>query len=106
MQFREILNNFINASIEKSSNEIVYEMKSNEKFDVFDVITENQIDIIDNRNKYRRNVVDVFIFATFDAKAHYDNRYKVIKMKFNNKAYIKLHKKNHLFKLKNAKHFN
>ena len=27
-------------------------------------------------------------------------------MKFNDKAYIKLHKKNHLFELKNAKLFN
>ena len=38
MQFREILNNFINAFTKKSSNEIAYKMKLNKEFDVFDVI--------------------------------------------------------------------
>ena len=73
MQFRKILNNFINASIEKSSNENVYEMKLNKEFNVFDVITQNQIDIINDRNKYRRDIVDVFVFAIFNIKARYDN---------------------------------
>ena len=106
MQFREILNNFINVSIKKFSNEIAYEMKLNEGLDVFDVIIQNQINIIDNRNRYRREVVNAFVFTTFNIKTHYDNRYKAIKMKFDNKVYIKLHKKYHLFELKNAKFFN
>ena len=38
MQFREILNNSINALIKKSSNEIIYEMKLNEEFNIFDII--------------------------------------------------------------------
>ena len=106
MQFRETLNNFTNASIKKSSNEIAYEIKLNKELDVFDVIIQNQTNIIDNRNKYRRKAVNVFIFATFDAKTRYDNRYKVVKMKFDDKTYIKLYKKHRLFKLKNAKLFN
>ena len=106
MQFREILNNFTNALIKKSSNDIIYEMKSNKKLNIFDVIVQNQINIINNRNKYRREVVNALIFAIFDIKTHYDNRYKVVKMKFDNKAYIILYKKNHLFELKNAKLFN
>ena len=53
MQFREILNNFTNASIKKFSNEIVYEMKLNKELDIFDVIIQNQINIIDDRNNYR-----------------------------------------------------
>ena len=95
MQFRETLNNFINASIKKSSNEIVYEMKLNEEFNIFDVIAQNQINIIDNRNKYRQEVVNVFIFAIFDIKTRYDNRYKFIKIKSDDKAYIKLYKRYH-----------
>ena len=106
MQFYEILNNFINVSIKKFSNKIAYEMKLNEELDVFDVIIQNQINIIDNRNRYRREVVNAFVFTIFDTKTHYDNRYKVIKMKFDNKAYIKLYKRYHLFELKNAKLFN
>ena len=106
MQFREILNNFINISIKKSSNEIAYEMKLNEEFDVFDVIIQNQINIIDNRNRYRREAADAFAFAIFDIKTYYDNRHKVIKIKFDDKVYIKLYKKYHLSKLKNAKFFN
>ena len=81
-------------------------MKLNEKFDIFDVIAQNQINIIDDRNKYRRKVTDALAFAIFDIKTRYDNRYKVIKMKFDNKAYVKLYKKYHLFELKNAKLFN
>ena len=109
MQFREILNilnNFINVSIKKSSNEIAYEMKLNKELNVFDVIIQNQINIINNRNKYRREAADALAFATFNIKTRYDNRYKVIKMKFDNKVYIKLYKRYHLFKLKNAKLFN
>ena len=41
VQFREILNNFTNASIKKSSNEIAYEMKLNKKFDNFNVIAQS-----------------------------------------------------------------
>ena len=41
MQFRETLNNSINALIRKSSNKITYEMKLNEKLNVFDVIVQN-----------------------------------------------------------------
>ena len=81
-------------------------MKLNKEFDIFNVIVQNQIDIINNRNKYRRKAVDVFVFTIFDKKTHYDNRYKVIKMKSDNKTYIKLYKKYHSFKLKNAKLFN
>ena len=106
MQFREILNNFTNASIKKSLNEIAYEMKLNEEFDIFDMIAQNQINIINNRNEYRREAINAFIFAIFNIKTHYDNRYKVIKMKFDNKAYIKLYKRYYLFELKNAKLFN
>ena len=90
MQFREILNNFTNASIESFSNEIVYEIKLNEEFNIFDVIIQNQINIINNRNKNYQEVVDVFIFTIFDIETHYNNRYKVVNMKFNHKAYIKL----------------
>ena len=70
------------------------------------MITQSQINIIDNRIKNRREIVNALVFATFDIKIHYDNHYKIIKMKFNNKAYIKLHKRYYLFKLKNAKLFN
>ena len=106
MQFRKILNNFINVSIKKSSNEIAYEMKLNKELDIFDVIIQNQINIINNRNRYRREAADALVFVIFDIKTRYDNRYKVIKMKFDDKVYIKLHKKYHLFELKNAKLFN
>ena len=79
MQFRETLNNFTNASTRKSSNEIIYEMKLNKEFDIFDVIIQNQIDIINNRNKCRQKTADVFAFAIFDTKTHYDNRYRIVK---------------------------
>ena len=106
MQFRENLNNSINVSTKKFSNEIAYEMKLNEGLDIFDVTIQNQTNIIDDRNKYRREVADAFAFATFDTKTRYDNRYKAVKMKFDDKAYIKLYKKYHLFELENAKLFN
>ena len=93
------MNNFINVLIKKSSNEIVYKMKLNKEFNIFDVIVQSQTNIINNRNKYRREAVDALVFAIFNIKTRYDNRYKVIKMKFDNKAYIKLYKKYHLFKL-------
>ena len=64
------------------------------------------MNIINNRNKYRRKVVNVFVFAIFNAKARYDNYYKTIEIKSDDKAYIKLYKKYHLFELENAKLFN
>ena len=91
MQFRKTLNNFINASIKKPSNEIVYEMKLNKTFDIFDVIIQNKINIIDNRDKNRRKATDVFAFAIFNIKTHYDNHYKVVKIKLNDKTNIKLY---------------
>ena len=106
MQFRETLNNFTNVSTKKSSNEIAYEMKLNEELNVFNMIIQSQINIIDNRNRYRREAVDVLVFMTFDAKTRYNTRHKAIKMKFDDKAYIKLHKEYHLRKIKNAKLFN
>ena len=81
-------------------------MKLNERFNIFDVITQNQTNIINNRNKYRREIVNVFVFATFDVKTRYYNRYKTVKMKSDNKTYIKLYKRYHLLELKNAKLFN
>ena len=38
---------------------MIYEMKLNKEFDIFDVIAESRINIINNRNKYRREVIDV-----------------------------------------------
>ena len=58
----------MNALIKKSSNEIAYEMKLNEKFNVFDVIVQSQTNIINNQNKYRRKAVNVFAFTRFDIK--------------------------------------
>ena len=106
MQFREILNNFTNASIRKLSNEIAYEMKLNKKINVFNVTAQSQINIINNRNKYRRKAADALIFATFDIKIRYDNHHKIVEMKFDNKIYIKLYKRCYLLELKNAKFFN
>ena len=106
MQFRGTLNNFINASIKKFPNEIAYEMKLNKELDIFNVIIQNQINIIDDRNKYRREAVNALVFTTFNTKTRYDNRHKIIKMKFDDKTYIKLYKKYHLSELKNAKLFN
>ena len=81
-------------------------MKLNKQFNVFDVIIQNQINIINNRNKYRRKAADVLVFAIFDIKTHYNNRYKTVKMKFDNKVYTELYKRYYLFELKNAKLFN
>ena len=64
------------------------------------------MNIIDNRNRYRREAVDVFAFATFNIKTRYDNRYKIVEMKSDNKVYIKLYKKYYLSELKNARFFN
>ena len=81
-------------------------MKLNEKFNVFDVTVQKQIDIINNRSKNHRKAADALVFAIFDTKTHYNNHYKIIKIKPNDKTYIKLHKRYHLFKLKNIKLFN
>ena len=48
MQFYKTLNNFTNALTRKSLNEIIYKMKLNEELNIFDVIIQNQINIIDN----------------------------------------------------------
>ena len=51
MQFKNILNNFINVFIKKISNEIIYKMKLNNKLNVFNITIKNQTNIINIRNK-------------------------------------------------------
>ena len=38
----------MNESTEKSLNEIIYKIKLNKEFDIFDVIIQNQINMINN----------------------------------------------------------
>ena len=41
-----MLNNFINVFIDKLLNEFIYDMKLNNKLNIFNVIIKNQINII------------------------------------------------------------
>lgn len=100
------MNNSTNASTKKALNEIVYDMKLNNEIDITNVAIKKQIDVIDNRNRNRQKAIDALTFAIITIKIRYNERYKLLIMKSEDRVYVKLHHEYKLSELKNIKLLN
>ena len=95
------INNSVFVIIDKSFNEIVYNFTSVQtvnlwKFVVVDVV--NSQSFIDEISffvavRVRVKIVDFIVFAQIKIKRHYDEKHKLMHMRKNDYALIRLHKK-------------
>ena len=83
------LNNFSNASTKRSSNEIVYDFKMRKI--IFK--TSFMKNISEFRLEHRQNATNAIFFANAHMKIKYDVRHKSLLLHFENKVYLRFHKK-------------
>ena len=84
-------NNFVN--IDFSLNEIVYEFTSIQIMNLIkSIVVINDFSLTNNRFIIKSKVVDVIIFDQMNAKFHYDRKHKLMFMKQDDYALLKLHK--------------
>jgi hypothetical protein len=96
-----ILNNFANASIEISSNEMLYKFKVTKFLNVLtnSIILEktndkNSLTFLEKKRVIiRKKVEKAIIFANVAMKIRHDLTKKSLKMNVKNVVYLKLHKK-------------
>ena len=88
LQFQ--LNNFSNASIDLSFNEIIYDFKIREI--LFIEASTSRKKISENRLKNKQKTVDAISFVNAHMKIKYDVRHKSLLLQFENKVYLRLHK--------------
>ncbi len=106
------LNNYLNVSIELSSNEITYEFKI--KNTLFFLIIEkieniSQLKILNLLNqirmKNRQKTTNAIFFANVKIKIIHDRRHKSLFLNSKNKTFLRFHKKYTLFEIINKKLF-
>ena len=99
------LNNALNAVIELSLNEMIYEFKTREI--VFNLVENAFVsDFVDRRDEYRKKTVDVDDFVNAKTKIYHNARHQPLMFKSKNKAYLRLHQKYTLSNHFNRKMFN
>ena len=94
-------NNVIHVIIEYASNELVYEFKINDTLNMLANLSfENYSQL---RQIKRENVEAVMIFANALSKARYDAIHKTLKIKIEDKMYLRLHQSYIISNLSNHK---
>ena len=88
--FQSQLNNFSNASIDLSSNEIIYEFRVREA--LFMKISTSIEDISKNRLRNRQKTADAISFVNAHMKIRYDVKHKSLLLQSEDKVYLRLHK--------------
>ena len=83
-------NNFSNASIDLSFNEIIYDFKIREI--LFMKASTSKKQISENKLRNRQKIVDAISFVNAHMKIRYDVRHKSLLLQFEDKAYLRLHK--------------
>ena len=116
--FQLIFNNFSNAFIDKSSNEIVYKFKIREIIHKIIIVSFSTImninakikkqfvDIEATRFRYRIEIANVNSYANVKSKIQYNARHVFFLLKFENKVFFRFHKNYILFEKSNKKLFN
>ena len=106
------MNNVFNATIDLTSNEIIYDFKIRNKltivlknFEQFTFMSNKKLKKIfdDTRFQFRQKISNVIFFDNVKIKLMYDKRHKVLLLKKINKTYFKFHKKYKLSKNQNQK---
>ena len=99
------LNNFLNISIELTSNEINYEFKVKKVFFLLNNQQSITNNLIDRRLKHRAKIAEVTAFVMIKIKMYYNAHHTSLLLQLNNKAYLRLHHEYQLFKKSNRKLF-
>lgn len=100
------LNNSVNADIEKSLNEIVYDFKIHELalFLTSEALV-IEFDFVNLRERYRKKAENVTSFVNAKVKIYYDSRHTSLLLKSENKAFLRLNREYRLSERSNAKLF-
>lgn len=108
------MNNFLNAIIGLTSNELMYGFKVRDRLTVVSKKIDGKImsnkevkkSLDATRLRMRQEAADVVAFDNVKFKLVHDKRYKLLLMKEGDKAYLKLHKGYKLLDNQNKKLFN
>ena len=65
-----------------------------------------EIDIIERRKLHQKNAIEIIVFENVEMKIPYDNKYQFLRMKQNDKIYLKSHIEYKISKLNNVKFNN
>ena len=96
------MNNFANIIINLLANEINYEFKKRETLSSL-IIEKKIVDLLAQRLKYRREIVNVTIFVNIKTKIYYDAQHVFLILKIQNYVYLRLHHVYQLFDRFNKK---
>jgi uncharacterized protein YukE len=98
------LNNSVNASIDLSSNEVLYEFKVKKSLNLLRIDDENSFTSLKkNRITLRKKIEKTIVFVNASMKIRYDSKWFQFNLKFENSVYLKLHKEYNQSDLTNKK---
>ncbi len=87
------LNNFVNASIDLSSNEVLYDFKIKKSLNLLRIDDENPLTSLKkNRITLRKKIEKAIVFVNASMKIRYDSKRFQLDLKLENSVYLKLHK--------------
>ena len=94
-------NNVVHVTIEYSSNELIYEFKIN---DTLNMLTDLSFENYSQLRQIKRDDVEaVMTFVSALSKARYDEVHRTMKLKIDDKMYLRLHHDYTIFDLSNHK---
>ena len=94
-------NNVVHVIIEYSSNELIYEFKIN---DTLNILTDLSFENYNQLRQIKRDDVEVaMIFVNALSKTRYDKVHRAMKLKIDDKVYLRLHHDYTIFDLSNHK---
>ena len=97
------LNNVVNATIDKFSNEIIYEFKLRDVFIALINKSNSMIDLDFERFQHQREIANVMFYVMTKTKIFYDSRHISMLFKINDKVFFRLYKNYTLFSKLNVK---
>ena len=103
-------NNEINAIIEKSSNELTFNFQLKKIITI--VVRKTFITLfaanyfVNNKFMYKQKTANAIFFVTIKFKILYNNKYQLLRFRFNEKTYFRLHQNFFFFFKSNYKLFN
>ncbi len=98
------LNNVVNASIDLSSNEVLYDFKIKKSLNLLRIDDENSLTSLKkNRVTLKKKIEKTIVFVNASMKIRYDSKRSQLDLKFEDNVYLKLHKKYNQSNLTNKK---
>ena len=91
------LNNVSNAVIKLLANEINYEFKLRNILSLNSTESNELINIVEQRLKYRQEVANIIVLANIKTKIYYNAKYQLLLLRAKDKVYLRLYHDYQLF---------